>query len=418
MPKPSLLHASPFPPQESGISDYSVALTLALSEHFDITLYSDPSPISDPRLARFPVVRHGVDEIQFDRYEHRLYQIGNQPWFHGYIYEACLMHPGLVVLHEPVLYYLTVGIYRDRPDFYSRLFRIGGPVAVSIIKRQLKEGRDLLQFREPHTLPLNRELLESGNDIMVHSERSGREVTDAAGPGLRVHKINHLLISPSFIPTRSRQEVFGELGIPPDATVIASFGHVAPTKLNHVVCRVVRRLNEARPDGVYYLIVGPGNYIDPYLGKYVKMTGYISIDQFEEYLECCDLVVNLRYPSMGETSGALIRAMQAGKPCIVTDIGWFSELPDDAVLKLDVDRGDGLIERQLYEALDIFMDHPEPFVRMAEVGAEYARTQHAPARVAAEIYGALCGSRKTLFTSPLRAAVAREQAERVASGTD
>jgi hypothetical protein len=37
---------------------------------------------------------------------------------------------------------------------------------------------------------------------------------------------------------------------------------------------------------------------------------------------------------MGETSGTAIRALVLGRPLVVSDVGWFSELPDDAVEKI------------------------------------------------------------------------------------
>ena len=40
---------------------------------------------------------------------------------------------------------------------------------------------------------------------------------------------------------------------------------------------------------------------------------------------------------MGETSGAAIRALSLGKPLVVSDVGWFSELPDEVALKVPVD---------------------------------------------------------------------------------
>ncbi|HLK45496.1 MAG TPA: hypothetical protein VKT18_05885, partial [Acidimicrobiales bacterium] len=46
---------------------------------------------------------------------------------------------------------------------------------------------------------------------------------------------------------------------------------------------------------------------------------------------------NLRYPTMGETSGSAIRALSLGKPLVVSDVGWFAELPDDVALKVPVD---------------------------------------------------------------------------------
>ena len=54
-------------------------------------------------------------------------------------------------------------------------------------------------------------------------------------------------------------------------------------------------------------------------------------------MAACDVLVNLRSPTMGETSGSVIRGLSLGKPMLVSDLGWFSELPDDVVLKIPVD---------------------------------------------------------------------------------
>ena len=47
--------------------------------------------------------------------------------------------------------------------------------------------------------------------------------------------------------------------------------------------------------------------------------------------------MNLRYPSAGETSGTLIRALEAGKPVAVSDYAQFAEFPDDCVVKIPFD---------------------------------------------------------------------------------
>ena len=54
-------------------------------------------------------------------------------------------------------------------------------------------------------------------------------------------------------------------------------------------------------------------------------------------MAACDACVSLRSPTMGETSGTAIRALSLGKPLVVSDVGWFSELPDDVALKVPVD---------------------------------------------------------------------------------
>src|SRR5438067_1541652 len=123
MAKPALLYASPLPPAQSGIAVYSDWMITALAAHFDITLYTHANNLPEGRLKEFPVLIHGSDLRRVSKFDHRLYQIGNNPWHHGFIYEACLANPGWVVMHEFVLYFLVAGLYRDRPDFYQRLFK-------------------------------------------------------------------------------------------------------------------------------------------------------------------------------------------------------------------------------------------------------------------------------------------------------
>ena len=71
---------------------------------------------------------------------------------------------------------------------------------------------------------------------------------------------------------------------------------------------------------------------------------------------------------MGETSGIAIRALSLGKPLLVSDVGWFSELPDDVAIK--VAPGDGEVER-LALALESLAD-PAVRERMGAKARELA----------------------------------------------
>src|SRR5439155_3753957 len=64
---------------------------------------------------------------------------------------------------------------------------------------------------------------------------------------------------------------------------------------------------------------------------------YVPEPRLWSLMAACDAIVGLRSPTMGETSGAAIRALSLGKPLVVSDVGWFSELPDDVALKIPVD---------------------------------------------------------------------------------
>jgi glycosyltransferase involved in cell wall biosynthesis len=63
---------------------------------------------------------------------------------------------------------------------------------------------------------------------------------------------------------------------------------------------------------------------------------YVPEDRLWSLLAATDICVSLRYPTMGETSGIAVRALEAGRPQVVSDVGWFSELPDEVALKVPV----------------------------------------------------------------------------------
>src|SRR5258708_2207983 len=65
--------------------------------------------------------------------------------------------------------------------------------------------------------------------------------------------------------------------------------------------------------------------------------------------------MNLRFPTAGESSGSLLREMALGRPVIVSDIGAFSELPDDACIKIPP--GDGEVE-WLFEDMNTLANQP------------------------------------------------------------
>jgi glycosyltransferase involved in cell wall biosynthesis len=52
-------------------------------------------------------------------------------------------------------------------------------------------------------------------------------------------------------------------------------------------------------------------------------------------MKAVDVVANLRYPTMGESSGSLFHALAWGKPILVSDNGAFSEIPDKVTWKAD-----------------------------------------------------------------------------------
>jgi hypothetical protein len=86
------------------------------------------------------------------------------------------------------------------------------------------------------------------------------------------------------------------------------------------------------------------------LSASVRVLGRTEIGDFMGYLAATDVVVNLRWPTVGETSGTLLRAFSLARPSIVSDVGAFSEFPQDICVHVPV--GDGE-EDVLFGALQL-----------------------------------------------------------------
>ena len=383
--KPTMLYASPLPPQKSGISDYSVALIKALSKVYDITLYTGNYVLDEPSLAEYPVLRHGYDDIDFDLFDYRVYNIGNHPGFHGFIYEAAIKHPGMVILHDYMLYFLFTGYYQKRNDLYSKLYSENDLNSFLTVKRAVKKnGPDLLNQPElTFSLSLNKELLSSGNKIMVHSEYAREKVLSTGFiTEDKVRKINLLAHVDTNDEIISKEDLFAKYNIPMDAFVISSLGYIAPTKLNREICEAVKSISGYSTKKLCYVMAGDGEYVDDELefGKIIK-TGYVGEKEFNSFVSHSDLIINLRNPTVGETSGAMIRILQLGKASIVNDIGWFAEIQDDCAVKLGIEN----IESNLEKCINELIDDEAGRLAMGENAAAYIKKEFAPEIIVEQI---------------------------------
>jgi glycosyltransferase involved in cell wall biosynthesis len=78
-------------------------------------------------------------------------------------------------------------------------------------------------------------------------------------------------------------------------------------------------------------------YVDAHgLAGDVAFAGYLSDVDFWRAASASDFGVNLRHPTMGETSGAVCRLAGFGLPLVVSNTGWFRELPDAFASKVPV----------------------------------------------------------------------------------
>jgi hypothetical protein len=382
--KKKILYASPFRPMKSGISDYSEVLVYGLKEYFDISLLIDNYELENRTLYKdFEVKVFGAHHIDSKSYDYIIYNVGNNPHFHRYIYECAMKWPGMIILHDFVLYYLTIGFYRGQNIFYQKIYEMEGPRGIHLLKTPVKEGKDLLACKDlAPLLPLNRELINSGNLIMTHSFYTYDKVASVIDHRDKLRKVNHVEFAISHFNPLRKGVLADKYRIPKDCILVSSFGFVAETKLNHIICEVVDEINSFSDRKICYLMVGEGDYVDHKLNEFIIKTGYVDFLEFYSFIFHSDLIINLRYPSMGETSGSLLRILGQGRPCLVCDDAWFGELPDDVVLKLSPNR----LKNELSERILYLLNHPSQLVDISANAIKYIKAHHSLKKVSQDIY--------------------------------
>jgi glycosyltransferase involved in cell wall biosynthesis len=325
---------SPLPPERSGIADYSTLLLPALRERVEIVVAHKGrhAPAADVAL----------------------YHVGNDPDAHGWIVDALRKRPGVVVLHEYVLHHLIAGITIGRGDgrgYLDAMERELGVAGRLLGLGVLDNLLPLLWETQPERFPLAGTILEHAHGLITHSNYvAGR--ARAAGYRGRIWQIPH--------PAWPTGHVTPADGIPGDP-LIGCFGFLNMTKRIPELLEAFAAFRRERPGARLLLVGAAGERFDVQrrlerlgLTEGVTRFDYVPEEGLWALMAACDVLVNLRYPTMGETSGSVIRALSLAKPLIVSDVGWFSELPDDVVLKVPVD---GYEVATLKAALGVAVDH-------------------------------------------------------------
>jgi glycosyltransferase involved in cell wall biosynthesis/SAM-dependent methyltransferase len=320
---------SPLPPARSGIADYSEALLTPLRALADVETFTEPAS-------------HNCDIA--------IYQLGNNP-HHTFAYEAAMRHPGIVVLHEANLHHLIADLTIKRGDWDAYLREVeidGGPDALAYAKRYVQPVR-----RGPdYDLPLLKSVLQRARAVIVHSDAVA-EVVRTRGFSGPIAKIPHGAWTDSTIDGASYR---AKLGLAPATPLFGIFGFLKPYKRIAESLRAFKRILIEHPEARMILVGEAHPEMKLALTPEVRHIDYAPIEDFNGYLAACDAVLNLRYPTVGETSGTLLRALGLGKPVLVSEIGSFREYPDDVCLKVPVDAGE---EEHIYQYLKLLIERPE-----------------------------------------------------------
>jgi glycosyltransferase involved in cell wall biosynthesis len=227
-----------------------------------------------------------------------------------------------------------------------------------------------------------------------------------------LHLPHHLALPLDPLPTR--EEARRALGVPPDAVIVTAPGLATAAKRLDVAVRVAGRLR-ARVPHLRLVVAGGVDprlpladwILDAGLGAAAIVTGRLSIEDFVRHLVAADVVLALRFPSFGEMSGALVRAMGAGRPVFVTaGTPPEEEMPEGTVVPVDAGVGE---ERELEALLRRLLEDEGLRRDIGTLARAHVRQHHDLRATVAALLSFLGEVRRD--QARLRAALAQDHAE-------
>lgn len=381
----SLACLTPLPPARSGVADYSACLLQALARRVDVVAYA-PAP-ADP-IPGVQVRRPTRRELRrLDRFDVVLAQVGNSD-LHAWILDAIGGRPSVVTIHDVVLHHLVAGMTFGRGDAAGYVEAmaaehgaagrlLGHGVAAHVIPPLWEVA--------PSLYPLTGRAVRDAAQVIVHSTYAAERIRTIRSD-VPVHVIP--LLTPP--PAAAAPEPLGGAPFP----VVGCFGFVIREKRLPVVMEAFGRLRERHPQA-HLLVVGQAvGGLDPAAmarvaglpDTSVTAVGYEGRERYDALMRSVHIGVNLRHPTMGESSAAVAQLLSLGIPTIVSTGGWYDELPAAAVERIAPGAGEAAA---LATALEELTDDDGRRTRMGDAGRRYARDRMSP-DACAEAYLRAC----------------------------
>lgn len=363
---PLIIHHAPLPPARNGIADYTVRVVESLKPHFrqvSIRYNEDASPLSDAPFAATPP--RGMP----------LYQIGNN-WQHTEILKQALQTPGVVLLHDLQLYYLYESTARSREQMLALMASSNPHLSAKTLSSVFdKRPTVKLPYLLCNMLP---ELVARSRKVVVHSQFARDFIVRHLGKTAedKIHVIPHFAIAAAPRDPAALRERYGYA---PDAPLIVTAGFATRAKGFDLVAEAVANLRRFGVPAIW-LHAGEPRHGDlnlyelvkayPYLSEGFVATGYLDEEALDDYVAMANVLVNLRFPTVGESSGSLARALAAAACVIVSDTGSYAEIPSSAVLHLPPDAD----SKDLADILSRLIDTPALRAALSAGAAQYANT--------------------------------------------
>ena len=345
---------TPLAPLETDIAHYSVRIVEALSKLAEVTFWTDQEVWDKAIEAIAPVRRFAsqrrpsTSEIQaLNRADVNIYNLGNNPNFHMAIWDMARFYPGIAVLHDVRIHDFFLGYFlgnKGASHIYTDLMgQAYGPDAEDLAVRHTQDySDDSIRQQLIKTYAMLEVALDGSLCAISHS-------------GTATQMIEERMDIPTWhlpIPYKVGPEPQHRPYWTPESDrplEVVQFGYIGLNRRLFENLTVMAQLPQR--DRIRLTVCG--DLFDPQgfdnlvreLGMQDQVTfeGFVPEERLDEVLYNADLALNMRNPTMGEASGSQLRIWNQALVALVSDAGWYAEMPE----------GTGLKVRPSFEAQDI-----------------------------------------------------------------
>ena len=386
---------TPWPDQQTGIANYVYNLVPYLSRYFYIDIFIDNTIENECQFRPNSYGNiYGIKELdsRHDDYEQILYQIGNNSSFHTGVYNYLKKYPGIVEIHDFILqpfFYHSYFLKKQYHIFREAMEQGYGEEGLDYF-RNLKDGNTQNKnFR----FPMSHSVSRVAKKTILHNHWSSEQMGDREDVFLvPLPCYDRFDVDPAAVES-IKENFLKKFNIQGGEAVIGCFGFINENKRPDKIISAIEKLikKNLKLKLVFFgesNVVGMNDIIrQKNLEDTVHITGYVAYDEYAVGLELCDIVVNLRYPSMGEASGTLCEAFKYGKPVLVSDVSQYTEYPDEVCWKVPVGRYEVDVMEKMLEYLIVHEDVRNALGNNAKA---YADTVLSPERIAKLYHNVIC----------------------------
>ncbi|VVP12472.1 glycosyltransferase [Pseudomonas fluorescens] len=273
-------------------------------------------------------------EANIERADTCIHQVGNSYEFHQGNIEWLARVSGIVCLHDFFLGHLFWGWAQNDNQQARNVLKTYYSEAIAERYFSISGNEEFIELTKDQS-PMTEWICSMASGVVTHSNWGCERVLSSCPGPVRVVPLAYN--SPGLSLAGKKQK-----RLPTAKLKLLTIGHVNPNKRVENCIKAIGQ-NPTLRETVTYRLVGA---IQPEVkarilelaqnhGVEVEISGEVDSKTLALAIIDADVISCLRWPSLEAASASAIEAMLYGKTTIVTNTGFYSELPEQYVLKIN-----------------------------------------------------------------------------------